>query len=582
MSRNPVVIRLTESSCPRFLLEVAFRRSPLILSVHGAFGPSQRLLESLAQWAKSRGWARDLGKRYPELKMVMLYPPSVLLYDIFRIVEPWLERYYEFERLDRQIPDYAMAARKAVCQLSWDRQVEALLLSKLFADKELNSAKNVGVPEDLLAMSREYASPGSASDKMRQSLPRMMVNALIAVMVVVRGVLFILSRTRLKVERLNDVFMATDHMEDSRDISMLKALRRWGDIVLVGRMGPVDRSKLDGLDPVAVCERRDGRFSLADTLSYLDEFIRHTWDLARAGRYFPPSLFFWIVNLAQKRVQIRGLVLRFRPRYFWGRDPYNVDHILRHQELKKIGAKSFGMSDGIPVYCDLFPHLRYVSFDRFYVYGPSHYERHYRDHWPADMGVIGAASHSLTDAQLQNRLRPKPNDIVFFIGVFSDHDDVVDIVRGLSAAFPERTVYLQVKRVMNESEIGDRLVEKCSAGRPNVRYTTEPVYDLMFKGKYAFSDPSSVLFEAAQLGMQAFALDTASFQPTAMFREIPDICVKDSATAAKRIREAEAGTWYYPTQQLAGLIDLSGKSMGEVVDGDIARDMKCEILDRLH
>jgi hypothetical protein len=571
MSPESVVVRLTEASLPRFLLEISLRRTPWILSVHGIVPRTQRILDRVANWARRYGHAKSLGERYPDLAMVMLYPPTILIYDIFRIIEPWLERYYQFARMDDRTPEYAAPYKQIVCQHSWSYQVDVMLVARANADARLAHVRWVGVPGDLLDMASAYkgVSTGGTAERVWAAC----LNTIVAVAAVVRAVGHVTARTRMRAQEPRNVFLAADHMEDDRDIRLFRKLSQRGGIALVGRMRQPEEIRLGELQ-TAFCGRPDdGRFTPLTAFRAIERAVIDIVRIAYTAGAMPSRLFMKVVGLPLKRVQIRSLLEFLRPRYYWGRDPYNAEHIIRHQELHRTGAISLGMSDGIPVYCIVFPHLRYISFDRFYVYGTSVYERYYRAKWPRGMRLAAAASHSLTEAQLSARTARKPADIAVFTGIFAGNPLVVSIIRKLAQHFPERTVYLQVKGVILASDLGRDFVARCSEGLQNVVHSTESVYALMLKARYCFTDPSSVLYEAAQLGACSFIFDVLPAQLSGYHRECRHLCVSTPQEAVSRIVDIESGRTEYPLDKLGKIIDLSGRTLVDAVCADIADEL---------
>ena len=100
-------------------------------------------------------------------------------------------------------------------------------------------------------------------------------------------------------------------------------------------------------------------------------FIRFCFVL-QGFRFFychEPAHFYGIIALPFRRIILRGFFNKFRPAYFWGRDDYNVEHIIRRQEMHRYGGISLGINHGFPSYANLFPQWRYISFDRYYTFG---------------------------------------------------------------------------------------------------------------------------------------------------------------------------------------------------------------------
>ena len=125
-------------------------------------------------------------------------------------------------------------------------------------------------------------------------------------------------------------------------------------------------------------------------------------------------------------------------------------------------------------------------------------------------------------------------------------------------AFPDREITLQTKSNFQIIRGLKEFYEACSQGLPNVRVSTESVYDIFVQSQYGISDPSSVVVEAIQFGMYMFALDVPHLQVSNVNREYPDLTFTDPNTVIERIRRIEAGTETYPLSSYKDLVDLSG------------------------
>ena len=270
------------------------------------------------------------------------------------------------------------------------------------------------------------------------------------------------------------------------------------------------------------------------------------------------SLFWRLIKLPFTKLRYRGLFNFARPKYFWGRDPYNEDHVLRRQELNRVGGKSFGVNTGYLTWSIYIPAWRYISYDRFYVFGKGKYEKYYGGTWAQDMEIVPAGTFTAQRYHYANRFKARNTNIAVFISVFAGEPEVVQLVRKLGMAFPDREITLQTKSNFQIIRGLKEFYEACSQGLPNVRVSTESVYDIFVQSQYGISDPSSVVVEAIQFGMYMFALDVPHLQVSNVNREYPDLTFTDPNTVIERIRRIEAGTETYPFTSYKDLVDLSG------------------------
>ena len=270
-----------------------------------------------------------------------------------------------------------------------------------------------------------------------------------------------------------------------------------------------------------------------------------------------------------RRVVLRAFFNRYRPKFFWGRDDYNEEHILRRQELHRIGCQSFGLNHGYSHYSHSYPAWHYISFDRFYTFGLAQYNRYTKNTWAEDMVVVPAGTFGATRKNYELRTSPRPNDIGVFVSSFVYENTMTALVRDLAKAFPERTIWLQIKATFLTKPIGQDFIQNCTKERPNIRHTSDGLFDIFPKVRYSFSDPSTVVVEAMQFGCLSFMTDVSPIQKVSLYREFSGLCVTSGEAAVKRIRDIEAGRWAYTSENYGELVDLSGRVFFDIIREDI-------------
>jgi len=257
---------------------------------------------------------------------------------------------------------------------------------------------------------------------------------------------------------------------------------------------------------------------------------------------------------------------------YWGRDDYNEDHILRRQELHRINGLSFGINHGFyPAYTKAFPQIRYISFDRYYVFGQAVYERCMKNTWAGDMEVTPVGSFGAERKDYDRRLDSKPKDIIIYSAVYIGHPEMIDFVRGLAVAFTDRTILLQIKKSFISRDIGQKFAADCTRDLANVKVVKEDFFTLVSKAQYAFSDPSTVVVESMQFGQYSFCIDLMPKGNNSLFLDYPELCVSDPQEAARRVQSIENGEGSYPKEKFGDLIDLSGRVFFDVVREDLGR-----------
>lgn len=549
---------------------LAFRRQDIfLLPVGPVFPPARFFLTRLAGWMLKSGRARDAVELCPDLEPITRYGARILLYDIFGQIEEWQNARYRFDEADRAVPDYACAYRHVTCAHTQDMQLTILLVAGAIERLGEPSVQVIGLAEDCLQALRAYCRRRVGPTFVPQRVPNVLINLVTTVAVQVYSLAWVTSRLRRSAPPPERCFLIADYADDPSDVRLYDELADGGPVLLINRPS-FPRAE----DNPATAKYRsvsilDGAFSFMGWLRMAREIVVDAGRIFRCFRWLHPAHYYRVAAFPHRRAIYRAFFTRFRPRFFWGRDGYNVEHVFKRQEVHRVGGESISVNTGGPSYSIVFPMFRYLSFDRYYVLGRGVLEKHYGDTWPDDMRLIGVGTTRATRRQFERRLDPKPRDIVVFTAVFVGEPEMATFVRGLAKRFPERTVLLQVKNLFADTEAGQAYVAACTDGLPNVRPSRESVYDLLCEARYAFSDPSSVVAEAINFGTCAFAVEIGNLQRTNVYRDFPGLAVASAGEAADRIHALEDGSWRYPRESYGDLIDLSGRYFTDIVREDI-------------
>jgi hypothetical protein len=568
------VYNVTELSAAGLVLRAMLGQRPYVLAVDPIIPPLHAALRRLADRLVASGRARWIIELAPELDHVWEYPTRILLYDIFAETEAWQNRRYRFAAIDRDVPDYAMAIKHVTCNFTRLRHFPWLLLTSVL--RAARDVRVIGLPADSREGLEAWQGRSYAPAVRRGWTPATVLNAAVTLTMACYALGWLAARLRLRHRPPQDVFLVADYMEDPKDMAIYDAVADGGPIVLVPRDDAKHIAPHARLAPYAVAQTTDGAFGLTAAARNAAMVLHDAARLFRACHRLPVPLYYKVAALPWRRAVLRGFLGRYRPKFYWGRDDYNVEHVLRRQELHRVGARSFGVNHGYPVYCHRFPMWRYVSFDRYYAFGRAVYERYLKDTWAPDMEVVSAGAYAPTRDIYAWRARPRRKDIVFFTGVLVNEPRLAEIVRGVAAAFPDRSIHLQVKHLFVDKPSGRDFIAECRRDRPNVVHTRKPIYELLTVAQYACSDPSTVVLEALQFGQVSFALDVSSVQKVSILREFPGLCVSSAEELVRRIRAIEAGEWRYPRESFGELVDLSGRVIYDAVREDMGLPVRRE------
>ena len=568
------IYNVTEATLLPFLWASVRGRRPYVLSVEAYFPPANRILERCTKILVAAGLAREPWELCPGLEHLRLYPVSAYMHDIFGECEPAFERHFEFDLAERTVADYAMAYKLATAGCFISMQIPILLLDGMLRALADQPVRIRGLSSDVASMFSAYFGERREIAPRRASGVCRLFNFPIFAIVTAYSTLWALSRIRYFSSPPEQIFLLADGIGARRDLAMFSELANGGPIVIVPRAeeqhGAEER---DALHRFRTIPLSGGRFTLRDGIGAAAQALRDGLRLYRrlGGRRAPH--YYRVAWLPFRRLVERALLGRFRPRFHWGRDMYNPEHVLRRQEVNRVGAQTLGILSGWGAYALRVPHCSYVSYDRFYLFGRTMYERYLRPTWDPEMEVVAAGSSGVTRDDV-HRLRRRPEgqrDIVVFTSLLAvfDHVGGRQFVRDLAAAFPDRTVRLQVKAPFRGRNTANAFVDACTRGLPNLVYAENNLVELIECSGYAFSDPSTVVIECLQFGVPSFMIDVLEFHRTCFYRDFPDLCISSASQAIERIRAMESGDWHYPRETYDGLIDLSGRVALDVIREDL-------------
>ena len=563
------VFSLNEITLARFLILALLRRRLFIIKVRPFVPYTRKLLQAVARWARSSRRAHSVVKLLPEMKPYNFYLRRLYFREAFKKYEPWQNRRFEFDAAENEDPDYGYGYKQITCSyVFFQNAFEAFVLDALNRAFPKGGYAVKGLHADTLALYKVYFGEKAPPSVSPMRFPNRLVNALLAVMAATYSIAWTGCRLRLSVPREN-VFLAVDDMNMPCETPLFKRLSRYGTVLTVSRNAYFHGRRLSDRENYTSCIQTDGILGPDAWLGALWTIVRDTLFLwRRYGRRTTPH-FFQIITMPHKRVVTRSLLNRFRPKYYWARDDYNTEHILRRQELRKTGGKSIGVSHAIYAnWCSIAPNIRYISYDIYYVISDV-YTSYYLDTWKQDMVVKSIGSMEITPEML-NPIARRNDDILVCIRVAWFETEMVRMVRRLAETFPQKKVYLQLKGAYFNDDEHDKFVAIILKDLPNIDYSTDPVFELLQRVRYHFSDISTIIQEGISLGANSFLADVIDMEWTVL-RSYPGLCVKTGEEAVARIEAIESGRWTYPRKDyLARMQVPEGRSALDIVCDDFA------------
>lgn len=557
---------LSEATLPRLLWRAARNRPTTVIAVRSLFGGPAQRLKRIVEGLKNGGRITWLTEERPDLEPYTDYGDLLRLADPFVDAEPWIEEYFGFAEAERRYGRYAVAYRHAVCNAVFARFGTAFLVHGI--RKAEPDARILGLDHVDRAYYRNrfgVDAPGGSASRLGA-----LINFVLFMAVSLYSAAWIIGRIRFA-RRPQAIFLGSDFVGGKQDQILWEEIADDGrDVVIVNRNKAMAAEYVDVLKGRRHCCVTDGWYSPLGACFALGETLRDSFLFFGCCRSLPGDFFRQIARLPHWRVVYRALFKRFRFRYFWGRDDYNTEHIIRSQELRKIGGVSIGFMHGIASISTVMHQYRHIDFDIYYVLGRDQYERIYRRTWPSHIRVRAIGSFGMSRAELERLTEPRAGNIVCFLSPSFHQDEVMAAVETIARAFPDRKVFINIKSrkyvVGSFAEALERLTDRTPG---NLVIDEGRSYELLFQCQYVINESSTLTAEAIQFGLNAFVLDLDPRLKNLYYRRFPDLCVRSGDEAVERIRDIEAGRWDYPRRSFGSLIDMSGRVPWDVIREDM-------------
>jgi hypothetical protein len=468
---------------------------------------------------------------------------------VFLDLEETVDRIYGLRDLHGPNAD---AIRKAVCNHFAGDAYLFFLIGDLDRRPDASTIEITGIDRELPALVTAFLGQQPRVRLKLTAGVRRPVNFASALAAAAGTIVWVLLRTRLRPPPPEQVDLGVDFMGSPEEITLVEDIaKNLRSVVYVLRESRPSARSLSVLADRRRALRTDGRLPLSVLPGALKDVVRDLSDLWTLAQELHPALAWRIFGLARWRAIYRALVQRYHFRRFLGRDDYNIDHIVRSQEIRASGGLSFGFQHGIPVLSVVHPLWRQIDFDRYYVLGIDLVNRHYRARWPEFMKVVAVGSRGMTCERTRRVGRYLGRDIVVFTGSERMAERMLlDAVSALAAAFPDRTIYNKPKRPQapgtREIALGGE------APGNNIVITREDPYELMLRCRYAVNASSTLGAEAIQFGLVSLVLDAYSEWPDRMdplYREYAGLSVTSIEALIERIRAIESEAWQAQPQQ---------------------------------
>ena len=532
-------------------------KSPIVVNVEPFLGIFKTPIEYIVKWAEKKEYATPITHVIPELLRPKELWACIALYDVYEKVEPHIQEYYNFEDICKNDPNYGYAVLNIISnRCSWKLHT---LLNLISAEKLFQSIKIFGLENDF-----KYALRIPVTSPKPWTLMHTSISFIILAVSLIFGLFYLTRRTVLYDFEPEPLFLAIDNVGDDQVKSLAERAKNYGRVLLVNRSNKVTSDHLFEDSTT----RGEGRFTFSQSIGCAKKYIIDSISLFKKYYHFDHLLFLRIINLANKSIIFRAFVNKYRPQYFWARDLYNAEHIIRDQIFKNYNIKHWSVMHGYPSYSHAFPIYQYISFDRIYLLGEKPYQLHYKKTWPEKVEVVASAGLNIPASLFGNLVKQRVPDILIMCSTYVGEEGLPDFVRGISCAFPQKTIYLQIKKQARNTTHAKKLLTQVSNIK-NLIIVEKTIYQIFDKVGFVISDPSTALFEAMQCGLPSLVMDISTTDNTRFFDGHDWLRVKSVASAAERIRSYDNGDDTYSFDCLDNLV----YKPAETFENRLLRDM---------
>ncbi|MBF0356950.1 MAG: hypothetical protein HQL43_17130, partial [Alphaproteobacteria bacterium] len=426
----------------------------------------------MRDWFIRRNWAKDVFDRHESLRPHRDSDFYALRSDVFLKTEPWLAGYFDFAKAEERLGEDARPFRHLACLYISTRYSIMQILHHLSLH---DRGSIVGLEPETAALYQAYygkALPLPARNAVRLTV---LINTLLWLAFTVGGVFWLLARLSRKTEA-QTWHLGCDFAADPRDVDLWKMTMgaRASELLVVLRNKTQEVEARRLLPPFSWTSLDQTRIGLTHVPGLVLLLLKRAASIRHHLSSLPPPLFYMAAALPWRRAQMRAFLTRNRFRYFWGRDDYNVEHILRAQELRKTGGQSIGINHGIDVCSLVSPQWRHIDFDTYFVFGRHHYQKYCKPVWPAGMHVIPVGSFGRPVPQV---MLSDNKDIMVLVSIDPANAKVVQTILALSAAFPERRILVKLKH--RREQVIKQIVEPLAGAPSNVVLTDGDFYELV-------------------------------------------------------------------------------------------------------
>ncbi len=571
-TRRTHIVFLNEGTIFKFLWLIISGRKVCPFA-DNAFHP---LSGKIIQWiAKGTGILPNVKKRseiFPAELNYFLASWLVQFPDLFLKMEPVINALFHIPRQDEDFFGYAQSVRHAISQ-KVSKVLSQVAMARFLEGRGMAEKYVIhGINRHTPAIYSGYFGAGPDIDIRTTSPIPFVFNAIAVGTVVLRSFAWITRRLSWRVEARERVLLAADFINEVRYQYLVRdAVDDDRQLMFVYRNRNYRKAAESGnyINGINCRLLTDGRLTPLGAVKSLGLVVGHALRLLAKGWRMDPRIFYSVAKLPYWRVVYRAFIQTYPMDNFLGEDDYNCEHAVRTDELRRAGAKSLGLSHGLPAPEILHPLQRYLDYDVYYVFSRFPYDRYHAPVWPRRMTVRAAGSYGMRRDQIEDIDKPRPKDIVFFVSRLPQESEIIEEVYKIARRFPDKKIYVKAKYGPGTDHY-QALFEEGNNQPDNIYPVWDSAYELMLKCDYALANGNSTVgAECMEYGCKTFVWDTYPSEGPAFYREYPGVSVKTAEEVIQRIIDLESGGEVYPFQEHRKLMDLEGATFFDVVRGDL-------------
>lgn len=554
-------IFLTERTILRFFLYLALRRKVCILGVYSYLQNHGGYLQTLVNYLHDKHRVEIISEKKDQFP----YKDNgdfQRLTNIFSEAEPWMEQQF---KMDSFSGEYALACKHIISNRTYalyQRNYDIFYLSESIVVPKMDSCDRFFYRHNF----------GKIMPVNRiEAIDKYVFNTFFFILSLLHCFAWIVSRIRLAPKKY-EITLATDYNGGPRDMKFWDYLNPDRKKTLVVVRDKYTMSAFGHLlTKYNAVFDDDGSFDLAGGLSALLRSFRDATVLFYQAVHLPPDYYRQICFLPFKRIKYRAFFNKYKCSFFWGRDDYNYQHIMRSQEIRRIGGRSMGCNHGIQSIGVIAFQLRYLDFDDYYMHGLDQYRNVYHKYWPKWMKVHGIGS-MFSNPEQQSLIRQSPGtDVSIIIAPSFHQDQIFKAIAAMATLFPDLRFWISTKaKHRTEGNFGKKYQELIYSGMPNISENTSDVYDVMRLCKYVFSESSTLLAEAIYFDRVALCYDPDPAFRFLYYRKFREMIFKDVEQMAARIRETRYQEVHYNDPYLQDMIYKCDEHPWDVIRRNMA------------